>query len=480
MITAATAQSMSMSPFRFALALVVLAGSPLACSSSAAAPDGLPAVLTPARSPTIRFFSERDGFASAVDAIVYSDEFHVRLDGFVPGAEVVLTTRMYSASQKDRGYVSEVTFAANVEGWVDTSISAAVDGSYRGVDADGVVWSAVATELPEGLGPDRKALFFEARSGETMVASSLSRTFTTPDVEVVPVTEDGLVAELVLPPNVSDKIPIVAFGGSEGGIGGGESYAARFASWGHPVLALAYFGLEGLPADLDEVPLEYFEKAFAYLDRRPETRKGKAIVVGGSRGGELALLLGATFENNVVGVIADTPSSYVWAGLSGDGSSAWTRGGTPLPHVPSSFAVAGSKKLPNGKPAVVLRPLFEANVKDATKEQLDAARIPVERARGPILMFGGSADDMWPACDFIEEAKARLEASGHSAEHGDEGVCFDGAGHAVSSVGLAMTDSMWALLQGQGYSLGGTAVANARAGRARDRKVRAFLERVGR
>jgi pimeloyl-ACP methyl ester carboxylesterase len=460
------------------LCLVAACSEPAASTEGAPSPTPPPAPDAPVGTPAIRFFSERDGFASEVTSIVFTDQFHVRIEGMPAGAEVVLTTRSYSAYEMNRGYVSEVTFVADAEGRVDTGTSAPVRGSYQGVDPDGIVWSGAPTVLKEGLGPDRAAAFFEAKSGEIMVTGELARSITSADVTVTPVTTNGLLAELVMPAGVTDRVPVVAFGGSEGGISGGESYAARLASWGYPVLAVAYFGMKGVPADLAEVPLEYFAKAFAFLDQRPETRKGKVVVIGGSRGGELALLLGAMFPN-VVGVIADTPSSFRWPAVSDNGTAAWTYEGSSLPYVPSSgFSVPTFIPAPGGKRAAVMRSVFEQDMAGAAPNDLEAARITVEQTKGPILMFGGSSDDLWPACDFIERAKTHLEETGHRAQYGDEGVCFEGAGHFLSGIGLSTTTSMWSTRPEQVYSLGGTAAANAHAGRERDRKVRAFLERA--
>ena len=54
-------------------------------------------------------------------------------------------------------------------------------------------------------------------------------------------------------------------------------------------------------------------------------------VIGTSRGGELVLLLGATFPQ-VVAVVANVPSHVVWR--RGGTRSAWTYRGEPLPAVP--------------------------------------------------------------------------------------------------------------------------------------------------
>ncbi len=73
------------------------------------------------------------------------------------------------------------------------------------------------------------------------------------------------------------------------------------------MLALAYFGLENLPPELYEIPLEYLETAIRWMSNQPTVNADRLAVVGGSRGGELALLLGATFPK-LRAVVACVPS----------------------------------------------------------------------------------------------------------------------------------------------------------------------------
>ena len=53
--------------------------------------------------------------------------------------------------------------------------------------------------------------------------------------------------------------------------------------------------LAGLPPTLSNIPLEYFETAIEWLQHQPRLDGGRIAVSGTSRGGELSLLLGATF-----------------------------------------------------------------------------------------------------------------------------------------------------------------------------------------
>src|SRR2546430_14118874 len=87
-----------------------------------------------------------------------------------------------------------------------------------------------------------------------------------------------------------------------GGSGGGypdEAAARDLARAGYPVFALAYFrDYGGDPAELEQrhlrnVPLEYIFEALDWLQARPEVRADRIVLMGESRGAELALMIGS-------------------------------------------------------------------------------------------------------------------------------------------------------------------------------------------
>ena len=103
-------------------------------------------------------------------------------------------------------------------------------------------------------------------------------------------------------------------------------------------LALAYFALEHLPDELVNIPLEYFETALHWLQRQPAIRGDQLAVLGGSKGGELGLLLGGLYPQ-LKAVIVYVPSSIVWNGVfrgqedPDQLASSWSWRGEPLPFV---------------------------------------------------------------------------------------------------------------------------------------------------
>ena len=67
--------------------------------------------------------------------------------------------------------------------------------------------------------------------------------------------------------------------------------ARMLAAHGYPALAVAYFGVPGLPQNLSAILLEYFERALGWLAAQPGVDPARLVVLGGSRGSEAAELL---------------------------------------------------------------------------------------------------------------------------------------------------------------------------------------------
>jgi hypothetical protein len=89
------------------------------------------------------------------------------------------------------------------------------------------------------------------------------------------------------------------------------SYAAAvLAAHGYPSLALAYFTVPGLPKTLHNIPLGYFAKALGCCGPSPAWIPRHVLVSGVSRGGEAALLLGASFPRRSTGSSPAFPARW--------------------------------------------------------------------------------------------------------------------------------------------------------------------------
>ena len=243
-----------------------------------------------------------------------------------------------------------------------------------------------------------------------------------PGIQTVQVRADGLVGTFFQPRTPPPWPVVVVVGGSSPGIFGLPGL--RFASEGIAALALAYFGMPGLPRTFERIPLEYFAKALTWLGERDDVRHDAMAVAGASRGGELALLLAATYPE-FKAAVSWVGSGLIYGGVVSIGAepvAGWTRGGVDLPF--AGFLPSAVKM---DDPPVRLTPGFLAALEDA--DAVAAAEIPVERINGPVLLISGTDDAVWPATPLSEFAVRRLRAHGHP--HAVEHLIYEGAGHVI-------------------------------------------------
>jgi dienelactone hydrolase len=196
----------------------------------------------------------------------------------------------------------------------------------------------------------------------------------------------GVHGTLFLPVRTRPKGAAVVIGGS----GGSEPAYLGEALAQNDIAALstAYFGRPGLPAQLRNIPLEYFRDALRLLREALPSRDIPIMTIGFSRGSEAALLSGALFGDLVQGVVACVPSNLVVCSWP-PGAPAWLANGSPLPYV-SHFG--------------------------PYSENPDAV-IPAERIRGPVLLISAGADQVWPSAAMARAISKRLTSHGHTSEH---------------------------------------------------------------
>jgi len=165
---------------------------------------------------------------------------------------------------------------------------------------------------------------------------------------LLPVNENGLEADFFYRKSDWPQKAVILLGGSEGGRS--WSYRSEFikelTARGFCALSVAYFGTDRLPQRHIAIPLEYFQKAFQWLASQKElVIPDDYALVGVSRGGELALLLGSRHPE-VKAVVAIGASPVVWVGMIDDlgrQHSAWSERGKELPFVKIPYTLATIK-----------------------------------------------------------------------------------------------------------------------------------------
>ena len=325
--------------------------------------------------------------------------------------------------------------------WSGSRTVRADDEGRISVDGGSLLASLRPTGVPEspklGLFPRDDALTVrvEARAGDRVLgeATAVRRMFAkgVSSAELSAV-RDGLVAHYWTGAlGTRRPTAVIALGGSEGGYGNGLQ-ARLLASHGYPVLELAYFGAPGRPKELRSIPLEYLARALDWLHARPGVKR--VVVVGASRGGELALLVGSTYPELVQGVAAYAPGYAVVPG-------SWTREGEPVPSAADPDP-----------------------------------RIPVERIRGPVLLVAGAADQVWNSAYAVSAISERRDAHGGQTED----FTFPDAGHGLTVAVPYLPFPTEATFEGLTLVSGGTRQADALARTASWPRLLALLDRVGR
>ncbi len=204
---------------------------------------------------------------------------------------------------------------------------------------------------------------------------------------------------------------IILLGGSEGGMPVDTYTEGRIRGLiqqGYGVLCLAYFGTAHLTPALRSIPLEYFERAFAWLASQPDIIADHYALVGISKGGELALLLGSRYPQ-VKAVVALVPSHVVFQSIPRDvprdlifPRSSWAHQGQDLPYIPFALSLFEMREMMARK----YLKMYERSL--ANSSRIAEAAIPVEQIQGPILLISGSSDEMWPSTYMSEQVRRRL------------------------------------------------------------------------
>ncbi|MBV8220023.1 MAG: acyl-CoA thioesterase/BAAT N-terminal domain-containing protein, partial [Solirubrobacterales bacterium] len=322
-----------------------------------------------------------------------------------PGEVVTIS----ATSPRPEGvWSASATFDADNAGMVDLSRAAPQSGSYHGVSAMGLFWSQHHAGAGRAANGSTVTTLAVRADGQQIGSATVTQTLVGPEVteHTERLAKTGFVGDYFTPPGAGRHPAVVVWGGSEGGLGDSPAWAAMLASHGIPALAIAYFDEPGLPCALDDIPLEYFEKAIAWTRSQPEVDPGQVWVLSVSRGSEADLLVAAHWPALVHGAIAAAPSSEVWGPISGQCQSidytSWTLHGQPLD---SATAETGYTRNPDG--SVSGRASFLSGLAGPGAA---AARIPIARFKGPVMLISGADDQLWPSPVFADRIMASLHA----------------------------------------------------------------------
>ncbi|WP_050470100.1 acyl-CoA thioester hydrolase/BAAT C-terminal domain-containing protein [Herbaspirillum chlorophenolicum] len=386
--------------------------------------------------------------------------------GVAPGETVRVSS---STVRNGAEWASSACFIADAQGEVDLAMSPALDGDYGGIDPMGLLWSQ------QPLQAGKRDNFHADVTAPLVTAITASGTQGAASAELVQrlaaegvirreVREQGLVGTLFLPAAPGPHPAVMIVNGSGGGIN--EPRAALYASRGYAAFALAYFKAPGLSNYISNTPLEYFERGLDWLRAEVQPKDDFVAISGQSRGGELVLLLGATFPQKVSAVLAYVPSALVHSGQNaadpevGREEPTWLLRGQPLPHQWEGNRTASWKPFDEGPSPHRHELAMLTALED--EEAVARARIPVERIQGPVLLLSATDDGSWPSSVYCRMVSGKLA----EVQHPWPVVWRDyaNAGHSILFPFVPTTQTSYAHpVSGRISTGGGEPSANARA-----------------
>lgn len=398
------------------------------------------------------------------------EPFTVVLSGLTPRSDVTIAVQLDNCL----GGAWRGTFSAKADAAGVLNLATVALAGFDEPDPTALLWAVEPDGEPDPAAANAEDAHgtLTVLEGERAVAvHKFTRVFRDRGVTCTELAEP-VVGAFYLPAGPGPYPAVMTVSGSGGGIAHAE--AAMLASRGFACLALAYFNYPGRPPELVDQPLEYFGQALDWLADQPQVRAEAIAVKGNSRGGELSLLLGATFQA-LRAVVAVVPSGYIWGAARVDWSdgAAWTWCGTPLPRVPvTEDREADRSRDVTANGAIRLTPGFRAALAHAAPEELVEAEIPVERTNGPILIVCGEADDMWPAMELTDVVLRRTAQA--RFPHPVRRLAFSDAGHLITLPYLPVRTSGVHPLGGN-FAYGGTRAGTAAARVAAWREMLKFL-----
>ena len=413
------------------------------------------------------------------DTTFIDERVSILLEGFEP--HQIVTLRAWVRDDADEIWESHATFQSDGKGVIDVDSQRPLSGTYDVIDGMGLIWSRtkyryerVGSFLSKNDTSPLEIIFTAEVEGQLVATSKIKQIMNAPDVKEILVRDEGLVGTFFKPNGPGPFPGIILLSGS----GGGElleGWARILASHhGYATLSLAHVRKEHLPKQMVNIPLEYFETAIRWMQEQESVNADKLAVIGQSRGGELALLIGSVFPQ-IKAVVAYVPSSVIWGERDQKNrkeQSSWSLHGKPLPFVPDRVSLA--KKFELWKMPYESRPIFLLNLENTSA--VEKATIPVERIKCPILLISGEDDRIWPSTLMSEMVMERLRQHGHPYHF--QHLKYEGAGHNIGiPYGSTTVTSIRPAASGSVWALGGNARDNAFANSDSWPKVLTFLEK---
>lgn len=369
--------------------------------------------------------------------------FNIKLDNLPQNKNITL--HAYRKNREGLIY-SFACFKTDSKGQIQLNKNKPILATYSGADSLGIFWSMTKPkylneELPFEVNNLKwNTIYFQLElNGKIISKDELQLTLQTPDITCEEIRNKDIAANFYYPKNKENVPLIIMLGGSNGGIREVDDRAKIISSHGYAVLALGYFRMENLPKSIERIPLEYFFKSVDWAKEKQFIDTTKIVIIGVSKGAEAALLV-ASMRRDIKGAIAFVPSNVRWQGIPNGPSfvskPSWTLNGKDLPFLNCSFSFSFFGKFISNAKQIEMREIFQT-IFTEDKSKIKPALIEVEKINGPILLFAGKDDKLWPSYDMCQMMENRLDSL--NFEHQVECFYYDNAGHFIFGPDLMPT-----------------------------------------
>lgn len=411
---------------------------------------------------------------------LYDTPVEISLSNLKP--HTMITIQAMRTFRDGSVWSSHASFIADNKGNIQLDKQAPISGSYSGIDGMGLFWSMTPTKSIEKSDKNDTVTLSIFAQDKLILQKIIHRLAASSNITQQDIQEDGIVGTLFYPKNIKAGPGIITLAGSSGGIS--KTVSQLLASHGYTVLALGYFAMPGLPDTLENIPLEYFQKAITWFKKQPQVNSESIGLWGISYGGQLVLLLGATFPDIINAIVAYVPSNLIYGGIPNLNSPSWTFNNKPLTYMPMPPLEDILKPDPNnsipfhkGTPDDPLESSYlYLDGLEKFASLIPEATIPVENIRCPLLLLSGKEDKLWPSSLYTNLIMERLNLFKSPIIR--EQLQFQNAGHyfempyapSVSSPYLHPVANVW-------LTMGGTPEGNAHASIEAWHTALSFLEK---
>jgi len=387
-------------------------------------------------------FAEAQSFEIDTHVTRYAgDPVDIVISGLPPQSEVELQARRvlknhYAPGTPTQVYASSARFITDEDGRIDVSASAAIDGSYTGVDPNGLFWS-MRSVSDDAVSATPRVELDAIVLGETVASTAFDLDqgpagYSAQDVPSIP----G--AYFAPNPNPGDHPVIIIIGGADKLKVNRETIMPQLVARGYSVFYFANYeiiygpsepSVKELPTRYVNIPIDDLQSVYEWLVDQPGVDEERIGLYGYSRNTAFAMLSATRFDW-VDAVAAIAPSDVVWEGwgdrvkLGTTSSYSWQ--GEPLAYVPySDNWYRETAKFGRGERGRLRIPMDEGRWENP--ERVAAARIPIETYSGALLVAGGEQDDLWSAGHMSQNIAERRAEAGLATEL----LVFPDAGHTL-------------------------------------------------